>query len=120
MGQKSDDDIRNMAELLKRGATLLNETCPQCNSLLFREGENIFCPTCQQRVVIVRDQEEITQIYRDQILSDVFEALSFKVGEVIPEIKKDIGHQRMDLLNYLKELLECMQLLTTLSPRKIE
>ena len=118
MSQKSDDQIRNMAELLKRGATLLNETCPECKSLLFREGENIFCPSCQRRVLIVKDQEELTQIYRKHTISDVFEALSLKLGEVIPEIKKDKEHQRMDLLNYLKELLECMQLLNTLSGKK--
>jgi len=109
-----------MAELLKRGATLLNETCPECKTLLFREkeGDRIFCPSCQRRVVMVKDQEEIAQIYRKNILSDVFEALSFKLRELIPEITKDKDHQRMDLLTYLKALLECMQLLTKLSYKK--
>lgn len=119
MEQKSDEQIRSMADLLKRGATLLNETCPECKTLLFREGDHIFCPNCQKRVVIVKDQEELTQVYREHVLSDVFEALSFKLGEIIPEIKKDKDHQRMDLLYYLKELLECMQLLSTLSGKKI-
>ena len=115
MGQKSDDQIRQMAELLKKGATLLNETCPECKTLLFRDGDRIFCPTCQRRVVIVKDQEEISKFYRENILADVFEALSFKLRDLIPEITTDKNHQRLDLLNYLKELLECMQLLTSLS-----
>ena len=118
MSQKSDDQIRNMAELLKRGATLLNEACPECNTLLFKEGKNIFCPNCQKRVVIVKDEEEVTQLHRDHIMSDVFEALSLKLGEIIPEIKKDKEYQRMDLLYYLKELLECMHLLNSISEKK--
>ncbi|MFX0197261.1 MAG: Sjogren's syndrome/scleroderma autoantigen 1 family protein [Candidatus Hodarchaeota archaeon] len=118
MGQKGEDKIRYMAELLKRGATLLNETCPECKTLLFREGDRIFCPNCDRRVVIVKDQEEITHIYHKSIISDVFEALFFKLKEIIPEITKDKEHQRMELLTYLKELLECMQLLTHLTDKK--
>jgi len=118
MGQKGEDTIRHMADLLKRGATLLNETCPECKTLLFREGDRIFCPNCDRRVVIVKDQEEITQIYRESTISDVFDALFSKLREIIPEITKDKEHQRMGLLTYLKELLECMQLLTKLSDKK--
>lgn len=118
MEQKGEDKIRHMAELLKRGATLLNEMCPECKTLLFRLGDRIFCPNCERRVVIVKNQEELTQIYRDQIRSDVYEALFFKLREIIPEITKDKEHQRMELLIYLKELLECLQLLAKLSDKK--
>ena len=118
MSQKSDDEIRNMADLLKRGATLLNETCPECNTLLFRDGEHIFCPSCQRRVVIVQDQEEVSQIYSEHIITDTFEALSLKLGEIIPEIKLDKELQRTDLLVYLKALLECMKILNTISEKK--
>ena len=118
MGQKGEDKIRHMAELLKRGAILLNQMCPECKTLLFREGDRIFCPNCERRVVIVKNQEELTQIYRDQIRSDVYEALFFKLREIIPEITKDKEHQRMELLIYLKELLECLQLLAKLSDKK--
>ena len=117
MVPKSEKQIRKMAELLKTGATLLNETCPECNSLLFQDGDRIFCPTCNRRVVIVKDQEEITQFYRDNIIADGFEALSLKLRDVIPEITKDKNHDRLDLLTYLKELLECMRLLNSLSDK---
>lgn len=117
MVPKSEKQIQKMAELLKSGATLLNETCPECNSLLFQDGDRIFCPTCNRRVVIVKDQEEITQFYRDNIIADGFESLALKLRDVIPEIAKDKNHNRLDLLTYLKELLECMRLLNTLSDK---
>ncbi|WXG45735.1 MAG: Sjogren's syndrome/scleroderma autoantigen 1 family protein [Candidatus Atabeyarchaeum deiterrae] len=38
--------IKKMAELLRSGATMLQETCPVCNSPMFRFEGNTFCVKC--------------------------------------------------------------------------
>ena len=52
--------MKQMAELLRSGATMLSHSCPECGSPLFRlkTGE-IWCAKCQRRVVIVSEGEEI-------------------------------------------------------------
>lgn len=55
----SDGEMKQMAELLRSGATMLSYSCPECASPLFRlkTGE-IWCAKCDRRVVIVREGEE--------------------------------------------------------------
>lgn len=47
-----------MAGLLRSGATMLNLTCPRCENILFKlKDESIFCPSCEQEVIIQRTSE---------------------------------------------------------------
>ena len=55
----SDGEMKQMAELLRSGATMLSYSCPECASPLFRlkTGE-VWCARCERRVVIVPEGEE--------------------------------------------------------------
>ena len=46
--------MKQMGELLRKGARMLSETCPECNTPLFqlRDGR-LICPMCNKPVVIV-------------------------------------------------------------------
>ncbi len=58
----SDEQIKDMASLLRKGATMLDKYCPQCNGILFRLRNNsIFCPKCQKEVVIVKENSKILE-----------------------------------------------------------
>ena len=54
----SDGEMKQMADLLRSGATMLSYSCPECASPLFRlkTGE-IWCAKCDRRVVIVPEGE---------------------------------------------------------------
>jgi uncharacterized Zn finger protein (UPF0148 family) len=41
-----NEQIKKMAELLRSGATMLQDTCPTCNSPLFRFEGKVFCVKC--------------------------------------------------------------------------
>jgi UPF0148 protein len=41
-----NEQIKKMAELLKSGATMLQDTCPVCNSPLFKFEGKTFCVKC--------------------------------------------------------------------------
>ena len=56
----SDEEVKEMASLLRNGATMLDKYCPQCNGILFRlRNQKIFCPKCQREVVIVNKDQKI-------------------------------------------------------------
>ncbi|MFX1356732.1 MAG: Sjogren's syndrome/scleroderma autoantigen 1 family protein [Promethearchaeota archaeon] len=46
-----------MAELLRKGYTMMNLSCPVCNNPIFRDknGEK-FCPICDRKVIIVGEK----------------------------------------------------------------
>jgi UPF0148 protein len=53
--------MKGMADLLRRGATMMSRSCPECSTPLFqlKSGE-VVCANCQRRVVIVPEGEEAT------------------------------------------------------------
>jgi len=84
-------DVKKMAELLKSGAAMLPETCPECGTPLFRKGNETFCPNCNKQVVIIRSAEQESQIIADKILEDSEQTLLSKIREVnvAMKIEKD-------------------------------
>ncbi len=55
----SDGGMKEMAELLRSGATMMSQSCPECGSPLFRlKSGDIWCAKCQRQVVIVKEGEE--------------------------------------------------------------
>ena len=80
-----------MAELLKSGAAMLPETCPECGTPLFRKGNETFCPNCNKPVVIIRSTEQENRIMADRVLEDSEQILLAKIREVnlAMKIEKD-------------------------------
>ena len=60
MQEKADDKpIKRMADLLRRGATLTDLSCPACASPLFRlKDGTLWCGRCEKKVVVVKEGEE--------------------------------------------------------------
>jgi len=122
------DDIKEMANLLRAGYTMLNMSCPECNNPIFRnkEGE-LFCPTCKRKVIIKnnnfsQNNEKIKKMKYEDKRFEVnkenkinFDLDSLKV--VIFEKINWIGHKlksenQVDLIErYLKILLNFLDLL---------
>ena len=49
--------IRRMADVLKAGGTMLQDTCPECGSPLFKIKDEVWCLSCNKRVIIVKEGE---------------------------------------------------------------
>jgi UPF0148 protein len=80
-------EVKKMAELLKSGAAMLSETCPECGTPLFRKGSETFCPKCNKPVVIIRSTEQETRLMADRILEDSEQTLLSKIREVNAAMK---------------------------------
>ena len=75
-------EVKKMAELLKTGATMLQETCPQCGTPLFRRGTETFCAKCNRPVFIIRNAEDETRLATDQILDETEQTLLAKIKQL--------------------------------------
>jgi len=65
----SSDWAREMAKLLRSGATMLSYNCPECGSPLFRlKSGEIWCARCQKRVVILREGEDEAAVVQRELL----------------------------------------------------
>lgn len=54
----NNEQMKRMTDLLKSGATMIFEHCPECNTPLFKIKDEIFCSKCNKRVIIVKEGEE--------------------------------------------------------------
>ncbi len=87
MTDKGDQPVKKMAELLRQGATMLADACPQCGSPLLQVEEDIYCAQCDRRIVYVDSEEEIE---------------SYAVKALIPELRETLLRK----LKSLNELVE--------------
>ncbi len=59
MNDKDDPSVKRMADLLRQGATMLADACPQCGSPLFKVKDDIYCVKCDRRIVYANSDEEV-------------------------------------------------------------
>ena len=114
---KKDSYIKVMADLLRKGATMLDLSCPACDNILFRlQDGTIYCPVCKKKVIIKKEEdlntenpidtsnkinESNTKIYKinnfgqwmNKILLNKLESISNKLNET---------NDLFEIQNYLK------------------
>lgn len=106
----SDDElIKKMSDLLKSGATMLGDHCPECGSPLFKIQEDIWCSKCNKRVIKVKEGDVQRTTITPQ-LNDVEKATLVKIREISKQISEETNivslEKLSDLLLKLFEVLE--------------
>jgi len=71
-----------MSELLKSGATMLSETCPECGSPLFKVGSDIICAKCNKPVVILKATQQEDKVIGERVLGDLEQTILSKIKEI--------------------------------------
>ena len=87
MKEENDAAVKKMAKLLTQGATMLADACPQCGSPLLKVEDDVYCATCDRRIVFVH--------------SDV-EAETQAVKTLLPQLKDTL----LNKLRALSELID--------------
>ncbi|MCD6480260.1 hypothetical protein J7L65_05695 [Candidatus Bathyarchaeota archaeon] len=110
----SSDWAREMAKLLRSGATMLSYNCPECGSPLFRlKSGEIWCARCQKRVIILREgEDEAAVVQRELLWENLERAILRKLsslsnllsGEEEPERIREIAESISTLLASLQRL----------------
>ena len=110
-----DANIKKMANLLREGATMLPETCPDDKVPIFRlkTGEMI-CPVCNRRVIIVKSTEEEKKAERDQAksatASDLENTIMVKIADLKEKMEKSEDPDEIEKLSKtLSSLYETLE-----------
>jgi UPF0148 protein len=118
MPEKSNENVKKMAELLRSGNTMLNRSCPVCNTPIFRNKEgDLFCPSCNREVKIVDDdtkegEEETSKTPSPKLtqqsrgINDIEE----EEGEVINKTLTTLKEKILALLNRIESETQLNQL----------
>jgi len=96
---RESKELQTMADLLKRGATLIDLSCPVCSSPLFKlkTGE-LWCAKCQKRVVIVKEGETQTEATKPILLSQLESTVLTKIQEIEKKLKEETDPAQMEKL----------------------
>ena len=104
-------NIKRMADLLKSGATMLSQVCPQCRVPLFklRTGE-IICPSCGTRYYIVSDTREETKALIDATIERLERTIMNKLN-ILNDILRGSPNQseEMMVIDNLIKWLEALE-----------
>lgn len=99
-----------MVELLLSGATMLSNSCPVCSSPLFKVRGDIYCPTCDKKVLIIKEGEESSSIVSNVLLPRINEIVSSKLQELNKRMEEEKDPEKLHsiakLLNELLDILE--------------
>lgn len=136
MPEKSNENVRKMAELLRSGNTMLNRSCPVCNTPIFRNQEgDLFCPSCNREVKIVDDKSKMEnhkspkskssespkevetldeiEMEKDNVVDQTLTILKGKIRSVLTKIESENQtNQLREYLNILKDLYDLFFYLT--------
>ena len=100
--------MKNMGELLRKGATMLSESCPECNTPLFRlKDGSLICPMCNKPVVIVPADADTEGMAQQRSID---ETLLNKVKEIQGKLEVETEPDKINtLLETLMKLLDARE-----------
>lgn len=114
-------EVKKMAELLKSGAAMLSETCPECGTPLFRKGNDTFCPKCNKPVVIIQSADQESRLITDRVLEDSEQVLLSKIKELNLAMKNERDPEKLIAYgNALASWLGSMEKLRRLRTQSLE
>ena len=106
---RSDNQIKRMADLLKSGATMLFEHCPECNTTLFKIRGERWCPKCDKRVIIIGRGEE-TKVASMLLLDDTEKTIMIKIQEISQGIRNEMNVSKLlEMGNLLLKWFEILE-----------
>ncbi len=110
----SEGSMKEMAELLRKGATMLGESCPECSTPLFKlKNGDILCPMCNRPVKFVEANED-PEIRVQQ--GSLESTLRSKIKEVQTLLDKENNPEKIrEIVSTLMVLLEAMDKVKKLS-----
>ena len=83
------DDVKHMADLLKSGATMLSDICPECGSPLFRIKGEVFCAKCNKPVVYAKATGPQATVSPSHLLDSLEQTIMTKLTEANEFLKAE-------------------------------
>ncbi len=99
--RKLSEDVKRMADLLKSGATMLSDICPECGNPLFRVKGDIFCAKCNKPVVYARATGPQATVSPSLLLETVEQTIVGKISETNALLKLEKDPEKMSVYSNL-------------------
>ena len=99
--KKEETGIQKAVELMRKGATMLNEACPECSGPLFQLKDDIICPQCEKKVLIVSDEAEVQELEKESLLTELDHAICIQIENVMKRLKEEIDADELMALGRL-------------------
>ncbi|MFW9792848.1 MAG: Sjogren's syndrome/scleroderma autoantigen 1 family protein [Candidatus Thorarchaeota archaeon] len=116
MDEKNDSSVRKMAELLRQGATMLADACPQCGSPLFKVKDDIYCAKCDRRIVYAKSDEVVEPHAVKTLIPELRETLITKLKTLTEVIDSETDTEALTkLANLMVLLLQALHKLENMS-----
>jgi UPF0148 protein len=108
---KDSKNIKIMADLLRQGATLTEHSCPACSSPLFKlRSGDLWCVSCQKRVIIVREGEAEPEATQAPVFSSLESTIMGKIQEIEKQLVEETDAEKLNTLGAtLSTLLENLE-----------
>ncbi len=95
------EDVRRMADLLKSGATMLSDICPECGSPLFRVKGDVFCAKCNKPVVYARATGPQATVSPSMLFESVEQTIVGKISEANQLLKSEKDPEKLSVYSNL-------------------
>jgi UPF0148 protein len=116
MSEKDDTSVKRMADLLRQGATMLADACPQCGSPLFKVKDDIYCAKCDRRIVYVKSDEEVEAQAVKSLIPELRETLIKKLKALTEIVDDETDTESLTkLANLMVLLLQALHKLETMN-----
>ena len=89
-------EIKRMSDLLRSGATMLSEICPECGSPLFKVKNDIVCVKCNKPVVMVKATEQEGSVVGGKVLEELEQTMLSKIRGFNSAISPETDIERLD------------------------
>ena len=108
---KNSENIKIMADLLRQGATLTEYACPACSSPIFKlRSGDLWCASCQKRVIIVKEGEPEPEAKETPILSSLESTVMNKIQQIEKQLTEETDPEKLTTLGAtLSALLENLE-----------
>lgn len=90
-----------MADLLKSGATMLSDVCPECGNPLFRVKGDTFCAKCNKPVVYARATGPQATVSQSVLLETVEQTIVGKISETNALLKLENDPEKLSVYSNL-------------------
>ena len=102
----AQDPVKKAADLLRQGATMLGDACPQCGSPLFKlKSGEVVCPE-HGRVLVVKSEREELKVKEEVIFSQVEDKLIQGLSKVSSKLEESPEDPEMltQIIRYLEAI----------------
>jgi len=105
MVSRLGEELKKMADWLRSGATMLTESCPECNSPLFRRNEEIWCLKCNKRVIKAKEAEPSIVLEETILLEELRRTTLLKLKDLQVRLSSEEDPERIQQISELTLLL---------------